>query len=165
LVLIFDLGKGARSMGSGVAMLIVIVLIAAGGAGFYLFWKLQNGASARERRLAYVERMPLDGGRSLLLLRRDDVEHLVMIGGPIDVVVETGIRAQGLSNGIQKASDHDLDRTNLGWDGAWRRPERAHAAGEPAAPREPQLSLSASDKLSDEQTLLLTPLHEAKPAH
>jgi len=32
-----------------------------------------------------------DGRRRLLLIRRDDVEHLVMTGGPIDVVIETGI--------------------------------------------------------------------------
>ena len=31
------------------------------------------------------------GGESSLLIRRDDVEHLLMTGGPVDVVVETGI--------------------------------------------------------------------------
>jgi hypothetical protein len=150
-------------------MLIVIVLIAAGAAGFYLYLKSQSGGSGffapRERRLAYVERISLERGRKLLLVRRDDVEHLVMIGGPIDVVVETGIRADGLSSSIQKAGDHDLDRAHLGWDGAWRRPERAQAASEPVTPLEPQLSLSARDMGSDQQTLVLTPLHEAKPAH
>ena len=26
-----------------------------------------------------------------MLIRRDDVEHLIMTGGPVDVVIETGI--------------------------------------------------------------------------
>ena len=27
----------------------------------------------------------------MILIRRDDVEHLIMTGGPVDVVIETGI--------------------------------------------------------------------------
>ena len=44
-----------------------------------------------ERRLAVVEQASVDGRRRLLLVRRDGIEHLIMIGGPVDVVVETGI--------------------------------------------------------------------------
>jgi hypothetical protein len=44
-----------------------------------------------ERRLAVVEQASIDGRRRLLLVRRDDVEHLIMTGGPVDVVIETGI--------------------------------------------------------------------------
>ena len=33
-------------------------------------------------------------GRRLLLVRRDDVEHLILIGGPVDVMVEVGIPAE-----------------------------------------------------------------------
>lgn len=51
-----------------------------------------------EKRLAVVEHASVDGRRRLLLVRRDDVEHLIMTGGPVDVVIETGI-------GVAKASD------------------------------------------------------------
>jgi flagellar protein FliO/FliZ len=44
-----------------------------------------------ERRLAIVEQAAVDGRRRLVLLRRDNVEHLIMTGGPVDVVIETGI--------------------------------------------------------------------------
>ncbi len=44
-----------------------------------------------ERRLDVVEQTSLDGRRRLVLIRRDEVEHLVMTGGPVDVVIETGI--------------------------------------------------------------------------
>jgi hypothetical protein len=37
----------------------------------------------------------LDGRRRLLLVRRDDVEHLLLIGGPADLVVESGIGPGG----------------------------------------------------------------------
>lgn len=43
------------------------------------------------RRLEVVEQTSIDGRRRLVLIRRDDVEHLVMTGGPVDVVIETGI--------------------------------------------------------------------------
>jgi hypothetical protein len=41
--------------------------------------------------LDVVEHANVDGRRKLLLIRRDDVEHLIMTGGPVDVVIETGI--------------------------------------------------------------------------
>lgn len=44
-----------------------------------------------ERRLDVIETSNVDGKRRLLLIRRDDVEHLIMTGGPVDVVIETGI--------------------------------------------------------------------------
>lgn len=43
------------------------------------------------RRLAISEQFNLDNRRRLILVRRDDVEHLIMTGGPVDLVVETGI--------------------------------------------------------------------------
>lgn len=42
-------------------------------------------------RIGVIEYANVDGRRKLLLIRRDDVEHLVMTGGPVDVVIETGI--------------------------------------------------------------------------
>ncbi|MGQ0673790.1 MAG: flagellar biosynthetic protein FliO [Hyphomicrobium sp.] len=44
-----------------------------------------------ERRLDVVEQANVDGRRRLLLVRRDEIEHLIMTGGPVDVVIETGI--------------------------------------------------------------------------
>jgi hypothetical protein len=44
-------------------------------------------------RLAVMEHAHVDRTRRLVLIRRDDVEHLIMTGGPVDVVIETGIAA------------------------------------------------------------------------
>ena len=48
----------------------------------------------RDRRLSVVETAPMDGHRKLILIRRDTVEHLLMTGGPVDVLIETGIEGQ-----------------------------------------------------------------------
>jgi flagellar protein FliO/FliZ len=46
-----------------------------------------------EPRLSVMEHAYVDRQRRLVLIRRDDVEHLIMTGGPVDVVIETGIAA------------------------------------------------------------------------
>lgn len=46
-----------------------------------------------EPRLSVMEHASVDGKRKLVLIRRDNVEHLIMTGGPVDVVIETGIEA------------------------------------------------------------------------
>lgn len=48
-----------------------------------------------DKRLEVVDQANVDGRRRLLLLRRDNVEHLIMTGGPVDVVIETGIESPG----------------------------------------------------------------------
>lgn len=45
------------------------------------------------RRLSVSEQFNIDSRRRLILVRRDDVEHLIMTGGPVDIVLETGITA------------------------------------------------------------------------
>jgi flagellar protein FliO/FliZ len=47
-----------------------------------------------EPRIQVIEHAAMDSRRRLVLIRRDDVEHLIMTGGPVDVVIETGIGEQ-----------------------------------------------------------------------
>jgi len=54
-----------------------------------------TGARNRQPRLAVLDSAVVDARRRLVLIRRDNVEHLLMIGGPTDVVVEANVvRAQ-----------------------------------------------------------------------
>jgi flagellar protein FliO/FliZ len=54
------------------------------------------GRSGRQPRLAVIDAATVDGRRRLVLIRRDNIEHLLMIGGPTDLVVEPNIvRAAG----------------------------------------------------------------------
>ena len=77
-----------------VAFVIVLALI---GLTFWLirrFGAARVGTAAqrgRQPRLAVIDAAPIDGLRRLVLVRRDNVEHLLMIGGPTDVVVEQNI--------------------------------------------------------------------------
>jgi hypothetical protein len=53
--------------------------------------RLGSSARGRQPRLAVIDAANVDGRRRLVLIRRDNVEHLMMIGGPNDVVVEPNI--------------------------------------------------------------------------
>ena len=68
----------------------------------FAFIVRKNGAARRLRRVVctksvkridIVEQVAIDAKRKLVLVRRDDVEHLVMTGGPADIVIESGIGA------------------------------------------------------------------------
>src|SRR6201997_1177194 len=50
-----------------------------------------NGVRGRQPRIAVIDHASVDGRRRLILVRRDNVEHLLMIGGPTDIVVEPNI--------------------------------------------------------------------------
>ncbi len=77
-----------------IAFVIVLALI---GAAAWLVRRfggssMGSGASrGRMPRLAVIDAATVDGRRKLVLVRRDNVEHLLMIGGPTDVVVEPNI--------------------------------------------------------------------------
>lgn len=80
-----------------VVILAVLTAVAAAAAVFLKAYMSGESASAVffkprvEPRLSVVEFANVDGKRRLILIRRDDVEHLIMTGGPVDIVVENGI--------------------------------------------------------------------------
>src|SRR3954466_15932764 len=76
-----------------IAFVFVLLLI---GAAAWLVrrfgaTRIDPGARNRQPRLAGIDSAAVDGRRKLVIIRRDNVEHLLMIGGPSDVVVETNI--------------------------------------------------------------------------
>jgi len=77
-----------------IAFAIVLALIAV----FFWLWRRLAGnrigggtTRGRQPRLAVIDAAAIDGRRRLVLIRRDNVEHLLMIGGPSDVVIEQNI--------------------------------------------------------------------------
>jgi flagellar protein FliO/FliZ len=96
------------------AFIFVIALIALAA---WLYRSLAGGSSGggglfggRDRRLGVTEAVSMDGRRKLILIRRDDVEHLIMTGGPIDVVLETGISPRRAPEPSLKAEPQNSDR-------------------------------------------------------
>ena len=85
--------------------LLVLVLVI--GLIFGLAWILKRlgfagtmqGALGRKRRLTTVEATALDGRHRVVLIRRDDVEHLVLVGPNTSQVIERGIPAAPLQEG------------------------------------------------------------------
>ena len=77
-------------------MYLFVLAVLAGGAWFawqqYGAGKLFGGQAAQ--RIGVTEVASVDGKRKLVLIHRDGVEHLIMTGGPIDVVIEQGILPQ-----------------------------------------------------------------------
>ena len=79
--------RAVTAFGGALVLIIAVALVV---------WLLPRGRTRGSRRrgvrrLAIVEAVPIDRNRGLVLMRRDNVEHLVLIGGRTDVVVEQGI--------------------------------------------------------------------------
>ena len=127
-----------------------------------------GGANARGRqpRLAVIDASPVDGRRRLVLIRRDNVEHLLMIGGPTDVVVEQNIvRGAAATRETPArepaAREPSLRATPAAIENAWPlqpagepapvappRPYRAAATEEPWLPPEPGARARPADSNS-----------------
>jgi flagellar protein FliO/FliZ len=76
------------------AFLLVLGLIGVGAWGLRRFTSGRLGSAStrgRQPRLGVIDYASVDARRRLILVRRDNVEHLLMIGGPTDVVVEANI--------------------------------------------------------------------------
>jgi flagellar protein FliO/FliZ len=70
-----------------------VVALAMLAAGAYLVRRFRLART--EPRLALIDAASVDGRRRLVLVRRDNVEHLLLIGGPTDVVIEPNINRTG----------------------------------------------------------------------
>lgn len=77
----------------------------------------RNGPRSTKRRLSISEIMPIDNKRRLVLVKRDDKEHLIMIGGTTDLVVEQNIlppEASFSSHLLEKAQGQDEAKDQTG---------------------------------------------------
>jgi hypothetical protein len=129
-----------------IAFVVVLLLIGAATWVVRRFGATRLDAAARGRqpRLAVIDAAAVDSRRKLVIVRRDNVEHLLMIGGPTDVVVETNIvriatatareapavRANGGADSLRAAPLPDTTAWPLQPEGA-----PIHAARSERAPR------------------------------
>jgi flagellar protein FliO/FliZ len=140
-----------------------------------------GGARGRQPRLAVIDAATIDGRRRLVLIRRDNVEHLLMIGGPTDVVVEPNIvRAAGARDlarepGRVSVSTEPATRQTPNGDGSWPlqpmseptpapRPFRSSATEEPWLPPEPGARARPADSLTGLAAALSTRLNPPEVA-
>lgn len=102
-----------------------------------------NTARGRMPRLAVIDAAAVDGRRRLVLVRRDNVEHLLMIGGPSDIVVEPNIvRAMPAREQVPQrppgAAAEPPPRIAPLPDTAWSEPEPARSDFDQAEPVMPE---------------------------
>ncbi len=107
-----------------IAGAIVLVLLIAALLLMKHFSRRTRGRQGS--RLGISEYHVLDEQRRLVIVRRDGVEHLLLIGGGEDLVVETNIRSRSSRND----DDDDDDRDNV-------RELRAEPASPPPIPLRP----------------------------
>jgi hypothetical protein len=88
-------GSGNALLNAVLALGIVVILI------LLTLWLLKvvmnasnNVVRGAKKRLAVVDTLPVDGKRQLVIIRRDNVEHLILTGGPQDVVIEAGFATE-----------------------------------------------------------------------
>ncbi len=159
---------GEGQTGPKILLFLVVVL----GLLALAFWLLRRfgggrlGSSAtrgRQPRLAMIDQAAIDNRRRLVLIRRDNVEHLLIIGGPTDVVIEQNIvRAAGatLAPGRPATATDTLPRAvPLGEDTMW--PLQPEPAPKPeAAPRvEPALRTESAPRPQRPPTGIEEPIH------
>jgi flagellar biogenesis protein FliO len=95
-----DLVTGMPEAGSGSLAVAIMAVSAALLLLVIVLWVIKAGRSkvmfmgtskSRQPRLAILETAAVDQRRRLVLIRRDETEHLLLIGGPSDLVVEPAI--------------------------------------------------------------------------
>lgn len=89
----------AGTLVSALATLFLVLLMIV-GLGWALrrfglgMGRMNRHGGTAGRRLSIVEIAPLDMKRRLVLIRRDEVEHLILLGPQTETVVERGITAR-----------------------------------------------------------------------
>jgi flagellar protein FliO/FliZ len=74
------------------ALLFVLALIGLAALAAKRFGLARTGTPAGgKRRIAVVDALAIDGKRRLLLVRRDDVEHLILLGATTETLIESRI--------------------------------------------------------------------------
>ncbi|WP_420135948.1 flagellar biosynthetic protein FliO [Sinorhizobium fredii] len=92
-----------------------------------------RGGKNRQPRLAVLDAAAVDTRRRLVLVRRDDVEHLIMIGGPTDIVIESRIvpdDATPTASPVRAAAEQQTGKPAAA-------PEQSVSAPQPVAPPTP----------------------------
>lgn len=80
-------------MAAALGAVLGLVLLAAWAMRRFGLGGLVAPAGGQAKRLSVVEAKALDARRQLVLVRRDGVEHLVILSATGETVIETGIPA------------------------------------------------------------------------
>jgi hypothetical protein len=129
--------EASRAVQFAIAFAIILILLVLFGVvfrkltGARLMMPGSDRGRSRQPRLGIVDVYDLDRQRQLLLLRRDNVEHLLLIGGPNDVVIETNIVRVAGARAPAASNDTGPERLDPVLEQA-PRPPQAEPSGRPS---------------------------------
>ncbi|MBA1157883.1 hypothetical protein [Microvirga mediterraneensis] len=128
--------EASRAVQFAIAFAIILILLVLFGVVFRKLTGARlmmpgSGRGSRQPRLGIVDVYDLDRQRQLLLLRRDNVEHLLLIGGPNDVVIETNIVRVAGARIPAPSNDTGMERFEPTLDQA-PRPPQVEPGGRPS---------------------------------
>jgi flagellar protein FliO/FliZ len=63
---------------------------------------MRFGTPGQRRRLSVIEVLPIDPRRRLVLVRRDDTEHLLLLGPEREMLIETRPRLAGFAESLDR---------------------------------------------------------------
>lgn len=105
------------------ALVLMLILLIAWIIKFFSRSKTPTGTTSR-RRLSIVESIAIDARRKLVLVRHGDREHLIMIGGSQDLVVEANTRPSGQARPDARSQPPRQKSRPKNTQEVWREPQR-----------------------------------------
>ena len=160
-----------------IAFAIILALVALFGlvlrklTGARLIMPGTDRSRSRQPRLGIVDVYDLDRQRQLLLLRRDNVEHLLLIGGPNDVVIETNIVRVAGARIPAATSEPAPERLEPAFDQPAPRPVQVESGGRPSIETQLAAQLDAfvrrpsEDSDADQELSAVASVSAPVPAH
>lgn len=157
-----EVSTGVRFAIAFAGVLLLILVLA------WLVKIVSRGFSRGEKRgrvarLAVLEAIAVDQRRRLVLVRRDSTEHLILLGGPSDLVVEQGIHRlprtqqprgpQDRADPAMRTRRGDGGTADDGGDSTPRRQTAAAVTSTPSAPAASPPATSAGAPPAPPQTL------------
>jgi flagellar biogenesis protein FliO len=128
-------------LNSAFALGIVLVLIVLGLWALKVLTNATSKMGASRKRLVVVDKAQVDGKRQVVIIRRDDVEHVIMTGGPQDLVIESGIAVPQPVPPLRRAAQRPAAQPAA-------QPARADDIARPVAAERP-VPREAVDRLHD----------------
>jgi hypothetical protein len=78
-------------LNSAFALGIVLVLIVLGLWALKLLTRATGSMGRSTKRIVVIDKAQVDSKRQVVIIRRDNVEHVIMTGGPQDLIIESGV--------------------------------------------------------------------------
>jgi len=151
------------------AFLFVLILIGVAAWLVRRFGVMRTNTSnnrGRMPRLAVIDATAVDSRRRLVLVRRDNVEHLLMIGGPSDIVVEPNIQRAPVPRGNEPAARGGAPTAEPGWNEPefGTRPEPVELGAPAPMPEPPPRPARPAGERRPEPFVPIEPAEPAPPA-